>query len=347
MKQAILPENVTIRAAELAVDSIIVRQRQREVSQDHVGLLRRSFQETGKQIVPIAVSERPNGILVLIDGAHRLDAATQEGWQSIRAEIYTNLDEEQEGVLEFVTNRARKDLSPAEILAAWETFDLPALQIQIGENRSIAGLKSLTTRGQIVDSRFTSDGSKPGSPPPASIGQGALVRTGHDQRWLEKVATIRDLAASEEAPAAVREAAERGFEKLHDPNVKVEAVFKGVQKMHEAVLRQQEDPEVLKRRSAEKRLDDLVRDVTLLQERVEMADMRDVLALAAGEHQIGRENLRAVRVALVHALATVMAVECDLDGDPSVNLRAFGGEVTKLLSSQAMRLLGLEEARHG
>ena len=107
-------------------------------------------------------------------------------------------------------------------------------------------------------------------------------------------------------------------------------------------MRQAEDPEALKLRAAEDRLDEIVRSTTLLQEKLEGSDMRDVLALAAGKNQMGRESLRAVRVALVHALSAAVVVECTVDGDPVRSLHRIGSEVTHLFSAQTMRQLGLQ-----
>ncbi|WP_336652969.1 MULTISPECIES: ParB/RepB/Spo0J family partition protein [unclassified Leucobacter] len=342
MKHAILPDNVTIRPAELDVQAIIVRERQRAVADDHVELLQASIAQTGKQIVPIAVSERPGGKLVLIDGAHRLEAAKRDGRTTIRAEVYTGLDEEHENVLEFVTNRARRDLSPAEIHAAWETFELPLYELKAREKQSLGGHMTAVATGKVEDSMLIPAGNKHESATAVSIRSAAIEKTGHKPEWLDKVRRIRDLAASEEAPAPVREAAQRGWEKLHDSKAKVEPVFKQVQKIHEAVLHEQEDPVERKRRAAEKRLDEVVRDTTLLQERLE-GDLRDVLMFAARQGQMGRDMLRAARVALVHALTQIVVVECEVDGNPTVNLRTIGSEVTNLLSQQSMRALGLSK----
>lgn len=342
MKHTLLPENVTIRSAELDVDAIIVRERQREVADEHVELLRASIAETGKQIVPIAVSERPNGTLVLIDGAHRLEAAKRDGRTTIRAEVYTGLDEDHENVLEFVTNRARRELSPAEILAAWDTFELPLYELKAREKQAIAGRETLEARGQIESSPLIPAGNKREPAAAVSVRAAAVEKTGHKPEWLDKVRTIRDLAASEVAPAPVREAAQRGFAKLQSSKAKVEPVYQQVQKIHEVVLQEQEDPEERKRRAAEKRLDEVVRDTTLLQERLE-GDLRDVLMFAARQGQMGRDMLRAARVALVHALTQIVVVECEVDGDPTVNLRSIGSEVTNLLSQQSMRALGLSK----
>lgn len=337
MKNALISGEITVRSAELDPHSIIVRDRQRKVAVEHVERLQASFAETGRQIVPIAVSEREDGSFVLIDGAHRLEAAKRDGRTTIRAEIYTGLAEDHENVLEFVTNHARRELSPAEILLAWETFDLPLYESKARENRA-ATLK----RGQefpVIPAGNNGDESVS-----VSLGSAAVEKTGHKPEWLDKVRTIRDLASSEEAPAPVREAAQRGYAKLQGSTAKVEPVYKQVQKIHEAVLQEQEDPEERKLRAAEKRLDEVVRDTTLFQDRME-GDIREVLQLAASQNPMSREMLRSARVALVHALTALVVVECEVDGGRGDALKRVGSEVTTLLHAQAVRQLGLE-VRH-
>ncbi|GAA1622128.1 ParB/RepB/Spo0J family partition protein [Leucobacter chromiireducens] len=345
MNTALIPENVTIRSAELDVESIVVLQRQRAVADDHVRLLHASFEQTGKQIVPIAVSERPDGTFVLVDGAHRLEAAKRSGWDTIRVEIYTGLEADQEGILELVTNEARKNLSPAEIHAAWASFDLPYYELRTKERQAAGGLAALKTRGLVAKSPVTPAGSNWDSTPALSVTELAVEKTGHKPEWLAKVATIHDLSQSEKAPRVLREAAERAYEKLKDPKAKVEPVYREVQRIHEAVLDQKKDPDVLKLEGAEKRLDEVVRDTTLFQQRLE-GDIREVLHLAASKDPMNREMLRSARVALVHALTALVVVECEVDGARGEALKRVGGEVTTLLHAQAVRQLGLE-VRHG
>ena len=344
MKNALISGEITVRSAELDPHSIIVRDRQRKVAVEHVERLLASFAETGRQIVPIAVSEREDGSFVLIDGAHRLEAAKRDGRTTIRAEIYTGLAEDHENVLEFVTNHARRELSPAEILLAWETFDLPLYESKARDKQAVAGAITLEARGQIAESPLIPGGNKRGNDAAVTIAQAAVDRTGHKPEWLDKVRTIRDLASSEEAPAPVREAAQRGYAKLQSPTAKVEPVYKQVQKVHEAVLQEQEDPEERKLRAAEKRLDEVVRDTTLFQARME-GDIREVLQLAASQNPMSREMLRSARVALVHALTALVVVECEVDGGRGDALKRVGSEVTTLLHAQAVRQLGLE-VRH-
>lgn len=346
MNQAVLPDNVTIHAAELDVHAIIVRARQREVSADHVSVLRDSFRETGKQLVPIAVSERPDGKLVLIDGAHRLEAAKQEGFERIRAEVYSNLAEDHEGVLEFVTNKARKDLSPAEILLAWETFELPMHELRVREKQVASVAAAREHRGNSGAPLIMHGVHNQGSEPALSLRQRTVEVTGHSPDWLDKVASIRNTSEDPEVPPAVREAAQRGFEKLKDPSTKVEPVFKAVEKVKEAVLRQAEDPEELMARDAEDRLDEMVRYTTLLQEKLD-GDLREFLALAGRKDQMGRDMLRATRVALVRALTSIVVIECEISDNAPEALRSIGAEVTKLLSQESMKALNLRQEGSG
>ncbi|MFD5600780.1 ParB/RepB/Spo0J family partition protein [Leucobacter sp. NPDC058333] len=336
MTNTLLPENVTIRSTELDVDTIIVRQRQREVDADHVELLRRSIAETGKQIVPIAVSERAGGRLVLIDGAHRLEAAKQDGRTTIRAEVYTGLDENQEDVLEFVTNRARRDLSPLEILAAWETFDLPLYELKTKE-KQLSGLR------QGNESPVIPAGNNGRHEASVSISEVAKAKTGHKPEWLDQIRTIRDLSVDEKIEPAVREVAQRAVEKLRDSKAKVGPVFKEVQKISAAVQRQAEDPEALQLRDAEDRLDEIVRHTTLLQEKLD-GNLRDFLLLAGRRGQMGRDMLRATRVALVRSLTSVVVIECEVSENASESLQTIGREVTTLLFQESTKALSLRQA---
>ncbi|MBS3182347.1 ParB N-terminal domain-containing protein [Leucobacter manosquensis] len=345
MTKALLPDTVEIRHANVPTTQIVIRKRQREIDPKHVEILRQSVRETGKQIVPIALSEQASGALVLIDGAHRLEAAKKDDRDTIRAEIYTNLTEDLEGLLELRTNRERKNLTPAEILQAWETFDLPLFEEKARKKQSDAASAMLSERWTGDDSLLTPNRGKQSDAVPLSIRQAAKESTGYNYEAIQKIATIRDLAESETAPPEVREVAKMGFEKLHRVGAKIEPVLKEVMKTSEAIERRSEDPEVAKLRAAEKRLDDTVSESTLLQEKLENSDFRDVLTLAAQKDQMARESLRAIRVALVNALSTIVVVECTVDGDVSQSLQRIGGEVTNLLSSQSFRQLGLEDRR--
>ncbi|MEV8339767.1 MULTISPECIES: ParB N-terminal domain-containing protein [Leucobacter] len=344
MNHAFLPDTVTISNEILDPCSVIVMERQREIDPDHVEILRSSVQTLGVQLVPALVSRRPGGELVLVDGRHRLEAAKEDSL-GLRAEVYEGLTREQEQLLELESNRARKNLSAAEALDAWETFDLPMYELRAKEKQAAGGLASLQARGVIDNAPVTDALGNWQQKAPVSIAQAAKEATGHDINWLRNIAAVRDLAHAEDVPEEVRAVAQRGYEKLKTSTAKVGPVVKEVQKVHEAVLRQAEDPQVLLERNAEERLDEMVRHTTLLQERLENSDFRDVLTLAAQKDQMGRESLRAVRMALVNALSTVVVVECTVDGSPSQSLQRIGGEVTHLLSSQSMRQLGLEVRR--
>lgn len=346
MNSTLLPDNVTIRSCELDVASIVVRQRQRDVDPAHVELLMKSIAETRTQIVPIAVSERSDGTLILVDGAHRLEAMRQAGLPKIRAEVYTNLIEDQEGVLEFVTNRARRDLSPAEILVAWETFEMPLYQLEGKKRQSASGHAAMRAMHGTDESKLIPAGNKLETAPSMSLSEVAIAKTGHKPDWLKKVKVIRDLAESEVAPEAVREVAKRGFAKLQDSNSKVEPVYREILKVHEAVIREAEDPDELLARDAEDRLDEMVRYTTLLEEKLD-GNLRDFLKRAAQKDQMGRNMLRTVRVALVRALTSIVVIECEVSNNTPESLRSIGAEVTSLLKEESMKALGLRQDDEG
>ncbi|WP_053353906.1 hypothetical protein [Leucobacter musarum] len=341
MNQTLLPENVTIRAAELEVASIIMLERQRKVDPEHVAFIRASVAELGYQLVPIVVSERSNGTLVLIDGAHRLVEAGDSGRSTIRAEVYRGLTLEQEQLLQHVANSTRKNLSAAELLWAYETFEAPLYEFRARQNQ-LAGLKRGTE-----DPVPGNTGNGETAPAPMSMSMSmskdeyAKERTGKGLDYLRKTAAVRDIAEDETQPPEVREVAQRGFDKLQKVGTSPDPIFKAVMKHKEAVELRQLDPEVAKLQAAEKRLDEVVIETTLLQEKLD-GDLGEVLTMAANKNAMGREQLRGVRVALTHALSAVVILECEIEGDPAANLRQIGTEVTKLLSELSVKKLGLE-----
>ena len=187
MRKALLPDTVEIRSADVPTGQILVRKRQRQIDHDHVRILRNSISEMGKQIVPVALSEQANGNLVLIDGAHRLEAAKQDGRSTVRAEIYTNLTDDLEGLLELVTNRERKDLTPTEILEAWESFDLPLYESKVKAKNQEVAVETLTNRGVFGEVPITRIPGNRESEAPLSIRQMTKESTGYDYDVLVKM----------------------------------------------------------------------------------------------------------------------------------------------------------------
>ena len=68
------------------------------------------------------------------------------------------------------------------------------------------------------------------------------------------------------------------------------------------------------------------------------------LRAAAGRGDAERELLRATRVSLAHCLATVVAIECELESQPMLALRSVGSEVSSMLSSISLQYLRAQRA---
>lgn len=165
-----------------------------------------------------------------------------------------------------------------------------------------------------------------------------------DLDWLNKIQDVRDLAHSETAPEPLRQAAQRGLDKLKKPGAKVDPIHKELLSLLAAHRNRQMSAEERRAIALERTLDQVVRDTTLFSERLEK-DLADDLTAAAQVAPGGTEMLRASRVALTHSLAAVVSAECRLEHDSAVGLERIGREVTRLLSELSIARLGLEAVR--
>lgn len=74
---------------EVSVADVIVRDRLRDVSDAGVGSLMASIERLGGMTDPIQVRRMKDGMLVLMAGEHRLEAAKRLGWDMIPAVVWT------------------------------------------------------------------------------------------------------------------------------------------------------------------------------------------------------------------------------------------------------------------
>lgn len=316
----------------LEVDEVIVRERQRKVNPDHVRSVRESFESLGGQLQlqPIVVDEN----LVLIDGAHRLTAAKESGWTHISALVLEGVGDADRMLLEAEANRVRLQLTPLELEEVWKTIYEPAFKARAKKNQ-VAHLK------QGHEKPVTVNYSNGDSAPSIELPAAAKDATGLSLDTINKITDIREVANSTSAPEELREAAQKGLSKLQRPGASVDAVHKSLLRMQERASRHQEDPAEAQRKALEKRLDDTLTETSLLAERLEGPVGADIAAAARLE-QVAHESLRGVRIALTSALASVMSVECNLEQDLPAALHRIGSEVTRMLSEQSMKKLGLE-----
>lgn len=206
-----------------------------------------------------------------------------------------------------------------------------------------------------------------------SVGRAAKRITGYSLDTLNKVARIRTLATSETGSPELREAAKQGLQRLATPGASVEMVYRALRaRAAEATLGFRSvgvQPQKLKElESSDARLDarsargaglaavtslDAARDELALEralaecsrlaERFEGV-FTSQLQAAAGRGDAGRDMLRATRVSLAHCLATVVAIECELESQPMLALRSVGLEVSSLLSSISLQYLRAQRA---
>ncbi|KAM9865662.1 hypothetical protein ACIFOC_01284 [Leucobacter aridicollis] len=311
------------------VADVIVKERLRDYDEDHINRIRRSFRELGGQLQlqPIVLDER----MILIDGAHRLDAASREGWEFISALIWTGVTEEDRPILEAEANIVRKDFSPVELERIWKEHYEPAAKVR-AERHKQAGLKvgaEAPVHGNTVDGKAQ------------SIVMVARETIGKDIDWLNKVTDVRALAESTTAPVELKAVAERGIEKLSKPGAKVDPVHKELLRLQDAFSKKGQAPTERRAEALERTLDKQVTESTLLAEKYS-GELGSDLVEAAGVVPAGGESVRAIRVALTHALAGAIIVECRTSENPASALRPIGQEVVDLLNMLTTKQLGLE-----
>lgn len=337
MTEGLISGTASNRWAMVPVGDIIVYERQREVDDKHVAAVAESFKQLGSQmqLTPIVLSDKGDH-LKLIDGAHRLEAAKRSGWTHIRAEIWTGLLDEDEPLLEAESNRIRKPLSAVEIEEVWSKVLEPAFRARSKQNQIDGG-----RAGGLARKVTGNPGNLPSGEASVrqhiNLDEAARSITGLSRDTLAKVADVRSFAESTTSPPEVVQAAKRGLEKIKQ-GAGVNAVHKAVMNLEFKSTASASETEARRR---EKRLDQTVSETTLLAEHLGK-DLGADLRIAAKTDQMSREQLRAIRVALAHALSEIVVIECELAEDSSEALRTIGSEVTRLMSDRSIKALDLE-----
>lgn len=335
MPDGLIRGTIQGRWERVPLPRIIVRERQRRVDPKHVAEIRKSFAMLGGQFLlqPVVL----DGEYGLIDGAHRLQAASEDGWSDIDALVFDGATEEDRPLLEAEANRVRKQLAPLEIEEAWRRYYEPAFKARAQRNQ----LGALRQGSDVPVTGIASNGN---TDAPRTIQQAAVAATGLSIDTINKITDIRSFAESLTAPEELRAAAQRALKKLADPRVAVDPVYKGVLKMQELLAKKSVPASEARERELEARLDRTLTETSLLQEKLGGA-LGDDLYRAASVNQVAAETLRAVRVSLGHALAAVVVIECKLEQDHAAALSRIGGEVTKMLSQLSIAALRLDGER--
>lgn len=322
MSAGLLPKNARNRWCMVPVEEVCVYDRQRAVEQAHVDKVAESFIELGGQMLlqPIVVSER-DGLMILIDGAHRLAAAKREGWTHIAAIIWTGLDAASEALLENQTNLLRKQLSPVDLEKAWTDVLEPAFREQ-------ARSKQLQHLRRGSESPVTVNDGNGGRQASTSLSVRAKEATGLSLQTLKKVTEIRRIAESEDVIGELSETARDGLARIHAGTASVNAVYRELRALSEVCEKTEAEREDLR---VEDSLDSLVNEITMLPERLRGslgADVRKALTV----HEYAPKQVSGIRIALTHALGELTRIECEQARDRRGALREVAGSTMKTLN---------------
>lgn len=295
----------------------------------HVARIRQSYERLGGQLQlqPIVVDSE----MGLIDGAHRLEAARQSEWSHIAALVCERGTPSQQLLIELEASRTRKALSPLELEQVWRVHYEPEFRARTHARRA-AGLR----RGAAAPVHANCNNGDPETR--VSIAKSAKQITGLSLRTLDKVAEVRELSSSAEVPDFVREAAALGLTMLARPGASVDPVHRELTHLRQGQQLASEDQLLRVPTAAETSFERQLIECSMLAERLSGPLAAEFEALARLS-EVNREQLRALRVALAHSLATVVSIECRLEAEPIAALRRIGAEVGRLLSQTSVSQL--------
>jgi len=191
-----------------------------------------------------------------------------------------------------------------------------------------------------------------------SVAQAAKRLTGYSLDTLNKVTWIRGVAGSSLSSQKLREAATRGLQRLSKPGVSVDAVYRSLQRLQRGQDLNSAPPEVSDEIYAarvrkqgnsqepipEHTLERALFESSRIAERLE-TEWGDQLRVAGRQGCAETEMIRAIRVALTSALASVVVIESELEEQPVPALRRIGSEVSQYLSTAS--LLPVAKFEHG
>lgn len=352
--------SVELRWEPVSIERIEIRDRDRRLSSEHVAALKSSFALLGGQLQlqPIVLDRE----LVLIDGAHRLEAAKQSGWSHIAAMIVAGTAHVDRALLEAEANRVRRSLSVLELETVWRTHYEPEVRAA-ARRRQLEGLRrrprpdptnkvvklviGISNNDDLEPDALgvpgdSGDSSEPlqVNEPVESLARSAKRITGFSLDTLNKVTQIRRLSTAAGVPVGLQRAAQSGLVKLSAPGVSVESVYRALCHLQQRSQDVETNVEAARILANEAALERMLAETSLLAERLS-GSLAEQIYDAACRGQANREMLRATRVSLAHSLATVVAFECNLDGAPVQALRRVGTEVSQLLSSISRSKLNL------
>nr|WP_254259304.1 ParB N-terminal domain-containing protein [Leucobacter chinensis] len=316
----------------LPIDSVIVEHRLRDLNEDHVTAIMRSFADLGGQLQlqPIVVDQDYR----LADGAHRLEAAKRSGWSHVSANVIEGVTEQDRRVIEVEANRLRLEFTMLELHDAWQSFYEPEHErkatVRKAEGARELGLANGLEQNLIGNSYKDSER-------PVSKEKAAKESVGLSIDTLNKIKDIKEAAQSENEE--LREAALNGLKKLNRPGAAVNPVHQKLLSLQSRIKASSMSPEEAREQFLDKRLSALVEQTTGLSIKLQ-GDWGSEIAEAASGSQLALEDLRASRKALTQALMQLMVIEVKhTPGNPGESLKRLGSEVSRVLAEESLRLL--------
>lgn len=101
-------------AGPVPVADIKTTNRLRPVSAAGVEALKASIKETGVMKDAIHLRRKKGGVLVLLAGGHRLEAARQLGWETIEAKVWVDVTDDWARLIEIDDNLAGAEMGPLD-----------------------------------------------------------------------------------------------------------------------------------------------------------------------------------------------------------------------------------------
>lgn len=331
------------RWASIPISSIRVCD-DRPLLEGHVLRLQESYARLGGQLLlqPILL----DGDLLLIDGAHRLEAARRSGWYRVAALIFEGATKSQWSLIEIEANRVRKQPTPLELESVWRSHYEPEFRARAKTRRLAALRKDMNAQPNTAaimgmpGSVLGNTNNRARAEQPLSIAKAAKLTTGLSIDTLNKISEMRGVAESATDTMELRELAAEALRKVDRPGASVDAAHRQLMQAAARTMQVAKGISDGQGPLPEAKLDRVLEDSSLLAERL-TGSLGEALETAARSNAAAREQLRGVRISLARSLATVVAIECRLENDPIAALRNIGSEVSRLLSHTSAQQLGI------
>ena len=327
---SILSDGIEPQDAILPVADIKVGVRYRKLDEKHVEDLIDSYERMGGQlqIQPIVVDQDK----MLVDGAHRLEAAKRSGWTQIRAVILTGVADRDREILEIEANAVRRQFSPAELEHAWTKYYEPTVK------RLTQAKQEHRNLTEEVDDVGLQQNAVTGRGEAISVNQMIPQITGKSEQYIQQVREIRETAENVNMPVPLREAAKKGIQKLSAPGTPVAPVYNSLVALKNRLEQQQKSQQELREEHLFARMNALVQTTTGLASKLNDSLLDDIQA-AAKDRSVNFDDLRASRNALTVALAKLMAVEASVAENKGPALYQLSQEIAHKVTEVATKTM--------